>query len=155
MVQGLRRPIHVKPGLEAWIPLLSMLLLLAAPPAHASDAPVDWKAVAEVREIHALTLNEDGSSRETKIWLAVVDGRGYIRTSRSTRWGKNVVRDPDITVRIEGMEHPVHVTFIEDDALRDQVIGAFRAKYGATDWWLKIFRGRSPHIMRLDPRSDG
>ncbi|MBW2231011.1 MAG: DUF2255 family protein [Deltaproteobacteria bacterium] len=125
--------------------LLASTLAVAAEP--------DWASLADVKQIHALTKSQEGKLRETKIWLAVVDGQGYLRTSRSTRWGKNVVRDPEIVVRIEDVEYPVHITFVEDDALRERVIDAFREKYGGVDWWLQVFRGRSPQIMRVDPRA--
>jgi hypothetical protein len=125
-------------------------LLLAAPSALAA-AP-DWNAVADVEEIQVLTTNEDGTSRETTIWLAVVDGQGYIRTSGSTTWGDNVERDPDIRLRIEGQEYPLYATFVTDEALREQVVQTFRAKYGWIDGFLGFFRGREPRIMRLDPR---
>lgn len=121
----------------------------AALGAHASGP--DWPVVSGIRTIEALTHDDDGSSRETKIWLAVLDGRGYIRTSHSTHWGENVVRNPDLRIRIGEREYPVHATFIEDEALRTRIVEAFRAKYGTTDWFLQIFRGGHPHLMRLDP----
>lgn len=129
-----------------------LLTALVLPRLAGASAP-DWNAVAGVEEIFAITTNEDGSVRETTIWLVVVDGQGYIRTSRSTTWGKNVARDPDIVVRIEGTDHPVRVSFIEDERLREQVIRAFREKYGRIDGLLGIFRGTDPRIMRLDPRA--
>jgi hypothetical protein len=132
------------------VPVLIALLALAASPALAA-AP-DWGAVAGVKEVKVLSTNEDGSPRETTVWLVVVDGQGYIRTSRSTRWGGNVERQPDISLRIEGTEYPLRAVFVTDAALRERVIAAFREKYGWIDGAMNFIRGSDPRIMRLDPR---
>ena len=64
----------------------------------AGAAELDWNSVADVEEVLVLTTNEDGTPRETTIWLAVVDGQGYIRTGGWTKWGDNVKRDPEIAL---------------------------------------------------------
>jgi hypothetical protein len=105
-----------------------------------------------VEEVQVLTTNEDGTPRETTVWLAVVDGRGYIRTSGWTRWGNDVERNPDIALRIGDTEHLLRASFIEDEALREEIVATFREKYGWFDGLLDVFRGSKPRIMRLDPR---
>jgi hypothetical protein len=127
-----------------WVALLGLA-------AAAAGAPPDWNAVADIREIEALTANDDSSPRETTIWLIVVEGQGYIRTG-GTRWGNNAERDPDIALRIEGTEYPVRVAFVEDDEEREAISAAFREKYGWIDGMLNVFRGSRPRIMRVDPR---
>jgi hypothetical protein len=122
--------------------------LLAGP--ALAEVP-DWDAVAEVQEVQVLTHDEDGEERDTTVWLSVVDGQGYIRTG-GTRWGDNVVRDPEIVLEIEGREYPLRVEFVEDDALRERIGAAFREKYGWFDGFMQIFRGSRPKIMRLLPR---
>jgi hypothetical protein len=112
----------------------------------------DWSTVAQVEEIEAITADADGAPRETTVWLAVVDGQAYLRTSGGSTWGDNLERNPDLVVRIEGAEHPVRAVFIEDDALRGRVIETFREKYGVSDALVDVFRGSRPRIMRLDPR---
>jgi len=112
----------------------------------------DWAAVADVREVTALTTNEDGGARETTIWLAVLGGQGYIRTSQNTTWGGNAKRNPEIELRIEGREYPLLAVSISDAAQREAVVAAFREKYGRVDSFLDFMRGSSPRIMRLDPR---
>ena len=99
-----------------------------------------------------LTTNQDGTPRETTIWLAVVDGQGYIRTSGWTKWGDNVERNPDIALRIGDTEHPLRASFVEDEALRERIVATFREKYGRFDGFLGVFRGSKPRIMQLDPR---
>ena len=118
----------------------------------ADAAELDWNSVAEVEEVRVLTTNEDGTPRETTIWLAVVDGQGYIRTSGWTKWGDNVERNPDIALRIGDTEHRLRASFVEDEALRERIVATFREKYGRFDGFLDVFRGSKPRIMRLDPR---
>jgi hypothetical protein len=132
--------------------LLFVLALALCAPLGAQAAGPDWSAVAEVDEVDVLTADEDGGARDTVIWLAVLDGQGYIRTSRSTTWGGNVERQPEIALRIEGQEYALQASFVTDDALREQIVAAFRTKYGWTDGFLNFVRGSNPRIMRLDPR---
>jgi len=121
-------------------------------PVLASAAEPDWNSVADVQEVRVLTTNQDGTPRETTIWLAVVDGRGYIRTSGWTRWGDNVERNPEIALRIGDTGYPLRASFVEDEALRAKIVATFREKYGRLDGFLGVFRGSKPRIMRLDPR---
>ncbi|MHC4819725.1 MAG: hypothetical protein ACYTF8_16895 [Planctomycetota bacterium] len=130
--------------------ILSMLACMVWPAAAPAEAP-DWAAAADVRVVNVVTLDEDGDTRDTKVWLAVVDGQGYIRTGGTT-WGDNVERDPLLVLRIEGTEYPLRAEFVEDDAQREGIVASFREKYGWTDGMFNIFRGSRPRIMRLLPR---
>ena len=130
--------------------LLSMLACVAWPVAAPAQTP-DWSAVADVRVVNVVTHDEDGDVRDKKIWLAVLDGQGYIRTG-GTRWGDSIERDPRLVLRIEGREYLLRAEFVEDDALRERIVAGFREKYGWTDGALNIIRGSRPRIMRLLPR---
>jgi len=130
--------------------IASMLACVARPGWAAAEAP-DWSALADVRVVNVVTQDEDGDVRDTKVWLAVVDGQGYIRTGGTT-WGDHVERDPQLVLRIEGREYPLRAEFVEDDALRERIVATFREKYGWTDGAMNIFRGSRPRIMRLLPR---
>jgi len=136
--------------LHACVLLGAIVCLLAAVAAGAAE--FDWNSVADVEEVRVLTTNQDGTPRETTIWLAVVDGQGYIRTSGWTTWGDNVVRNPDIALRIGDTEHLLRASFVEDEALRERIVATFREKYGRFDGFVNILRGSKPPIMRLDPR---
>ena len=81
----------------------------------------------------------------------VLDGVGYIRTSRRTTWGDNVKRDPDIALRIGDIDYPVRATFIVDEAERARIVAGFEEKYGSNPI-LNFIRGDDPPIMRLEPR---
>jgi hypothetical protein len=137
------RPIHT-----VWFIAVTSLLF-AVTPAVAAD--LDWAAVADVETVHVLTTDEDGDARATKIWLLVLDGHGYIRTSRRTTWGDNVERHPDIALRIGDTDYPVRATFIVDAAERARIVAGFEEKYGSNPI-LNFIRGDDPPIMRLEPR---
>lgn len=130
-------------------PSILLLALLAALPAAAA-AP-DWNALKDVETVEIVTTDEDGSARDTTIWLAVVDGQGYIRTGNST-WKGNIERNPDVTLRVEATEYPVRAEFVTDADLKARVAQALREKYGLSDSFIDIFRGGDPNIMRLVPR---
>lgn len=132
---------------RALVALLPILLLGAS---AAADAP-DWNAVRDVQTVEIATADEDGSTRETTIWLAVVDGQGYIRTG-NTHWEGNIERNADVVLRINGVDYPLRVEFVSEDVLRGRIEETFRAKYGFSDAFVAIFRSGEPKIMRLLPR---
>ena len=131
--------------------VLAVLFLLAPVSGARGEEAVGWDRYAEEGTIKVITTNEDGSSRETKVWLAVVEGQGYIRTG-NTGWGGNVERNPDVTLRIGEIELPLRVEFVTDEAQREAVKAAFREKYGFSDRIMNPLRGKNPKIMRLLPR---
>jgi hypothetical protein len=125
---------------------LPLLLPLAA---HAAD----WRAAETEEEIVALTQDANGSPRETTIWIAVLDGDAFIRTS-GTPWGRNMERDPDLVLRIAGVDHSVRAERIVDAGLIDRVQARFREKYGFADRPARFVRfvlGGS-RIYRVQPR---
>jgi hypothetical protein len=101
--------------------------------------------------VEIVTRDEDGAPRETKIWLVVVDGEGYIRTG-GTRWWGNVERDPDVTLRVAGVEHPLRAELVTDEALLARVVASFRTKYGFSDRMAGLVRFGDTHVMRLERR---
>lgn len=132
--------------------LLAVGLLAAIGTAgNTALADVDWNDFTDVEEVSVVTTDEDGEIRETTIWIIVVDGAAYIRTG-STRWGRNVERDPGLILHVEGREIPVEVDFVTDEALRDRLVAIFREKYGFSDAFISLFRGSNPKIMHLTPR---
>jgi hypothetical protein len=135
---------------QAIFPLI-LLVLLAPVSAAGEEEAIDWSRYSEEGTVTVLTTDEDGSIRETKVWLAVVEGKGYIRTG-NTRWGGNVERNPEISLRIGETEIPLRAEFVTDEAEREAVKAALRARHGFSDWILSPLRGRNPKIMRLMPR---
>jgi hypothetical protein len=129
--------------------LASGFAWLAAGAAGAAEP--DWTAMADTGTVHVLTTDADGDARETKIWLAVVDGTPYFRTSRGSRWGDNVEREPEIALRVDETEFPLRARFVEAADERARIVAAFEAKYGSNPV-LNWIRGDDPRIMRLDLR---
>jgi hypothetical protein len=106
--------------------LAAALLFCVAAVAHAE--PVDWNAANQHEVIELLTTDPDGKPRETKVWIAEMDGRGYVRTNDS-RWYQNFVRDPNGVIRYGGAEFPIRAEIVKDDALRARVDAVFAKKY--------------------------
>lgn len=120
-------------------------------PVSIADAP-DWNALADERVIEVLTHDADGDLRETTVWVGVVDGVGFVRTS-DTRWRENIARDADVVVRIAEQEYPLRAELVTDDALRARVNQVFRAKYGLTDRILGWFGNEGgKYQLALRPR---
>lgn len=133
---------------RARVALFGCVALAAAWIAPAPARAIDWAAAGAERVVEIVTQDEDGSPRETKIWLVVVDGQGYIRTG-GTRWWGNVERDPDVELRVAGAEHPLRAELVTDGALLQRVVAAFRTKYGFSDRMAGLVRFGDTHVMRL------
>ena len=133
--------------------MLAALLLLvpALGLAGPASAQLDWSRYAEVDTVEVLTIDEDGEARATTVWLLVLEGEAYLRTSDTT-WGGNVQRNPEIALRIDEEEIPVRAAFVSDPDARARVTRGFREKYGFMDRLTDLFRSRDPKIMRLAPR---
>ncbi len=116
----------------------------------AAEAP-DWESLREVQTVLVVTADEDGESRETKVWIVVVDGVGIVRTG-NTSWGENVARKPELVLKVGEAAYPLQVEFVEDDATRQRITDAFREKYGFSDRMVSWMRGARPKLMRLLPK---
>ncbi len=68
-------------------------LACASGPLPIASSPIDWEAATERWSLHIVTVDPDGDERVTRIWLALVDGEGTVRTGDS-RWWQNLKRDP-------------------------------------------------------------
>jgi hypothetical protein len=132
--------------------LTSALALGALSLAADGSTAIDWGAVAEVDVPELVTKEADGAARVTKLWIVVVDGRGFVRTGE-TRWAENIARDPQVELRALGGAHALRAVAVTDLPLRERVNAAFRAKYGWQDRLLDVFSDREDaRIFRLDAR---
>lgn len=116
--------------------LLAVLIPFAAEAASAE--PVNWDATAQHDVIEILTTDPDGDARETKVWVAALDGRGFVRTNDSL-WFQNLVREPDATIRIDDDAYPVRADLVRDAALRVRVDEVFAKKYPLSMWIAGLF----------------
>jgi len=125
---------------------VGLTLGLAEP---ASANPPDWSAWAPLEEVEVITIDEDGESREHTIWIAVSEGVGYLRTSRSSTWGDNLERDGQLRLRGAPGELSLRAQLVTDAAELERVTAAFEAKYGGfMSWFSGLIRG-TPRIFRL------
>ena len=137
-------------------PLAAALLALAALLSFSACATItpgtnlDWSKVGDVDVIEIVTTDEDGDLRVTNVWFVVVDGVGYLRTNHS-RWLENLRRDPDVRIRIEGIEYPQRAHEVTDAEVIARVEAASRVKYGFQDRVVHAFRTSHPQVIELSP----
>jgi hypothetical protein len=114
----------------------SILLLLglacASAPPPIAEAPIDWESLDEHWSLHIVTVDPDGDERVTRIWLALSDGLGVLRTGES-RWWQNLQRDPACRIRLRGTDYPLRAEFVEEKEEKARIDDAFAEKYG----WLE------------------
>ncbi|MBW2315030.1 MAG: DUF2255 family protein [Deltaproteobacteria bacterium] len=116
-------------------------------------AATDWEVHADAEVVEVVTTDAGGAKRKTKVWMAVLDGEAYIRTGGST-WGQNVERDANVRILAGSEGYDLRAEFVTDDAARERITKAFRAKYGWFDRLVSPIRGGRPKIMRLVDRGD-
>jgi hypothetical protein len=76
------------------------------------------------------TTDPEGEPRTTRLWIAVVDEFGYLR-SADTRWYSDVQRDPNFLLLVDELSYAVTATpvpFGTDEHAR--VMEAYAEKYG-------------------------
>lgn len=131
-----------------------LLALVLAIPAAAATGPVDWNALADAESVEIQTRREDGGTRETDVRLVVWRGEGYVR-GRGGPWLRDVERNPDVEVRVDGEVHPLRARPVKDSETWEAVSAAFREKYGWPHALLDFVRhlGSVPTILRLEPRT--
>ena len=112
--------------------LLVAALACASGPVPVTQEPIDWTAADDHWSLHIVTVDPTGDERVTRIWLAIVDGAGTLRTGDS-RWWKNLERDANARIRLLEVEYPVHVEFVNEHEQKARIDDAFGEKYG----WLE------------------
>jgi hypothetical protein len=139
-------------SMRAIFEIMALSLVIAGSGALAVDVQEpDWNAVSDTKTVEVVTEDEDGSLRTTTVWLFVQDGEAFIRTG-DTRWGRNIVRNGELTLRVGEHEYPLGVVFQEDDMRRERIKQGFRDKYGWSDGLISWIRDSHPKHMRLVSR---
>lgn len=108
--------------------------------------------VEDVGVVEIITSDEDGDERKTKVWVVVIDGEAYLRTSGS-RWLANLQRNPQATLRVEGSDYAVETEVLSEPGWIEKVDAASKQKYGWQETWIHFFRMNEPTIIRLSPAS--
>ena len=118
------------------------------------NADAAWYYAAGERvEVAVLrTLDESGAPHDTKLWIVDHDGAPWVRVARPERqWFERLRRHPEIELVRQGA--PPQRVLAKPDAspeARAALDAAFRAKYGATDWWYGVLLRRAPVPIRLE-----
>ena len=91
-----------------------------------------WVDEGEV--VTLTTLDDQGRSSVTGLWIVEIDGEVYLRAgSRHAKWLERVRARPEVELTRDGVTQKVRATPIEDAALRNAVSWAMRDKYGFID----------------------
>lgn len=95
----------------------------------------DFKqALESTREIQ-LTVTGRASGREVSfpVWFVTEGDRLYLVPVQGsdTNWYKNVLKDPAVRLTAGGAQLTARATPITDPARVGEIVGQFRAKYGA------------------------
>ena len=128
--------------------ILVATLSLAIPVLTHAASPAPPGELASEKVIRALTQDEDGDRRETKIWVVVVDGEPFIRTG-DTRWFKNLERGSSLSLLLDDKEYPARAMKVSDAKLVETVHQTFREKYGFQDRLVGLFGGGG-NVFRLE-----
>jgi pyridoxamine 5'-phosphate oxidase-like protein len=81
------------------------------------------------------TTTSDGRPHVRPVWGAWVDNTLYFDGSPETGWGRNIARDPRISVQVEAGDEAIIVDGVvvavpkADDALVDKLLASCRPKY--------------------------
>ena len=135
-------------------PILLLSLACAGGSARLAQGPIDWREATDRWSLHIVTVDPDGNERVTRIWLALVDAQGALRTGDS-RWWRNLERDPDCRIRVAGVDYPVRVEPVTAHEERARIDAAFVAKYG---WLERLMFRQEPgethqNYARVRPRN--
>jgi hypothetical protein len=125
--------------------------MLAVAAGDARAAEIDWTPFAEEEVVVILTVDPDGETRETSVWVVVVDDAAWVRTNDS-RWLANIRRDPELRMRVREREYPLRAEESPDAAIRERVEAGFKQKYGWLQRMMSALRMREPTVLRLEPR---
>jgi uncharacterized pyridoxamine 5'-phosphate oxidase family protein len=81
------------------------------------------------------TTNSDGRPHVRPVWGAWVDNTLYFDGSPETGWGRNILRDPRISVQVEAGDDAIIIegVIVEvpkgDDELIEKLLASYRPKY--------------------------
>jgi hypothetical protein len=130
--------------------LTAVFACASTPPTVATEA-IDWEAVAATRTPRILTHEADGGEKARPIWLVVLDGRGYIRTSQ-TSWLADIAGDANVMLRVGDVAYPLRAAPVVERSLRHKISQGFREKYGVFDFLIHPWGAPAANVLVLVER---
>ena len=111
----------------------------------------------EQREVVVIrTLDGDGTSYDTKVWVVDYDGVPWVRVANPERfWFQRLSRNPRVELIRGGVAQAVVARPQDTAEARAAIDQRFREKYGPVDWWYGVLLRRHPIPVRLDPEGPG
>lgn len=90
--------------------------------------PTDWGFAAGANQ-----LELEVGGRSLTAWLAVVDGALYVPCGlcASKKWAQEVLRDPNVRVRLDGKIYELRASRVEDPATLARVVPILVEKYAS------------------------
>ena len=126
----------------------------------AGERITDWSFTDDIEEILIETRPWYGVRHSTTIWCVTLEGELYIGSygEKKKVWEKNVARNPEARLAVEGKIYEARVTPVEDSALAASLDAVYANKYDMVEvfgdevprWWFYHVRQIGPH-----PRPDG
>ena len=99
------------------------------------------------------TRAQDGSTRQTRVWVADADGAAWIESANSEReLYADIRRSPAVSLYRDGKSHLYLARSFADAEGNQRIRSLLREKYGWADRWLQQLVDTSKSIaVRLDP----
>ncbi len=131
--------------------ITSIVLLVLVAIAGATYIAGEQTEVVAVR-----TLDGDGTSYDTKVWVVDHDGAPWVRVANPERlWFQRLSRNPRVRLIRGGVERDVIARPADSAEARAAIDARFREKYGVVDWWYGVLLRRNAIPVRLDPDPEG
>jgi len=130
---------------------LTTLVACASSPPMVATETIDWESVAATRTPWIVTHESDGGEKARPLWLVVLDGRGYIRTSQ-TSWFADIQGDANVMLRVGEIAYPLRAVPVVERSLRDRVSQGFREKYGVFDFLIHPWGAPASNMLALVER---
>lgn len=126
--------------------------------AAATFAIVTWVAL-EGREVVVLRTHEaDGTTRETRTWIAEEDGVSFVEAAHAERpFYRQLLADPRVeVVASDGAVRAYRATPVANPDGHRHIRRLLAEKYGWADAWVGLLQDTSGSLeVRLDPASGG